>query len=431
MSALSRPTFLGRVVAGCALVLAVSLAAPTSAPGVTVGTDGKPIKNKAGIEFGISAHRGGMGEWPQNSLEAFTETIKRGFDSLETDMVFTRDGHAVMSHEDKLASRCLQDGQTGLAIHSMTLEQVQQVRCANLAGEKVVPIPTFEQLAAALKGHPEILLSLEVKAYTGQSAAGKKQWAEKAIKLVQKYKLQNQTKLISFNWEYALPVFRKYEPKIRVIALDQVQLDLDRVRLAKKLGASAYGTRVKYTSVYLVKYVKSLRIDSAPWSATDNEQRAFQIYHANKSGFMFGTDTPSATQDDLVNGRINLDPVPTMTATTLTSPVTISSITYKTGRKYYKAVPTKAVPTADLAMLGDVTLKITVKGGTGKGSLSVGPASSPSSASVKVALPKGTKTLTVRSPLGDNRKVRISTTKKVKLTVQVVSYQRMRFPSAG
>jgi glycerophosphoryl diester phosphodiesterase len=431
MSALSRPTFIARVAAGCALVLAVSLAAPTSAPGATVGTDGKAITNKAGITFGISAHRGGMAEWPQNSLEAFTNTIAAGFDSLETDMVFTSDGHAVMSHEDKLASRCLADGQTGLAIHAMTLAQVQQVRCANLAGEKVVPIPTFEQLAAALKGHPEILLSLEVKAYTGQSVAGKKQWAEQAIKLVQKYKLQDQTKLISFNWEYALPVFRKYAPKIRVIALDQVQMDLDRVRLAVKLGASAYGTRVKYTSVYLVTYVKSLGIDSSAWSATDNEQRAFQIYHANKSGFMFGTDTPTATQADLIAGRINLDPVPTMTTTKLATPVTISNVTYKTGRKYYKAVPTKALPAADLAMLGDVTLKITVKGGTGKGALYVGPASSPSSASVKVALPKSTKTLTVRSPLGDNRKVRISTTKKVKLTVQVVSYQRMRFPSAG
>lgn len=431
MSALSRPTFLGRVVAGCALVLAVSLAAPTSAPGVTVGSDGKAIRNKAGVEFGISAHRGGMGEWPQNSLEAFTNTIAAGFDSLETDVVFTSDGHAVMSHEDALASRCLQTGQSGLAIHKMTLEQVQQVRCANLAGEKVVPIPTFDQLAAALQGHPEILLSLEVKSYSGQSAAGKKDWAKRAVELVKRHQLQNQTKLISFNWEYALPVFRKYLPKIRVIALDKDPLDLDRVRLAKKLGASAYGTRVKYTSVYLVQYVKSLGLDSSPWSASGNEQRAFQIYHANKSGFMFGTDTPTATQADLVAGRIDLDPVPTMVTTTLPSPLTISSITYKAGHKYYKAVSTKAIPSADLAMLGDVTLKITVKGGTGKGALYVGPASSPSARSVKVALPKGTKTLTVRSPLGDNRKLRISTTKKVKLTVQVASYQRMRFPSAG
>lgn len=408
-------------------LLGLTLAATTAAtaPAETL-RNGEPVKNAAGISFGISAHRGGMEEWPENSLEAFEHSIQAGFDSLETDMVFTKDGHAVMNHDAVLTSRCTQ---TGKGIHTLTLAQVQEVRCANLAGQKVVPIPTFEQLAELLKDNPSNnFLSLEVKAYSGQSAASKKDWGERAIKLVQKHGLLGRTKLVSFNWQYTLPAFRKYSKTIRVLALDKDPMDLDRVRLAKKLGASAYGTRMKYTSLYLVKYVKSLGMDLLAWSSKGVEQRAFLIHHASKNlKFMFGADSPTTTQAQLVAGQIDLNPVPTMVTTTLASPRTISSTTYKAGRKYYKQVSTKAIPSADLAMLGDVTLRITVKGGKGKGALYVGPASSPSSASVKVALPKGTKTLTVRAPLGDNRKLRISSTKKVKLTVKVVSYERMRF----
>lgn len=427
MTTPSRLPRVARAVAGVLGAAALAIAVPASAPAATVDANGDPITNRAGVVFGVSAHRGGMAEWPENSLEAYTRSAAAGFDAIETDMVFTSDGHPVMSHSDVLPQRCTNAGE---AIHTMTLEQVRLVRCADLAGAMVVPIPTFEQLAAVLADHPGVGLHLEVKSYPGQPASGKRLWAKRAITQVIDHQLLARTKLTSFYWDQALPVFRAYAPKVRVLALDKDPMDLDRVRLADRLGADAYGTRMKYTSVYLAEYVASLGMESAPWNITDAEQRAFRIHLASRS-VLLGSDTPTATRAELVGGLIDLDPVPTLRATTLAAPVTVSDITYRAGRKYYKRVGTNAVPTADLALLDDVTLAITVRGGTGKGSLFVGPSSSPSSASVKVALPRGTRVLTVKAPLGDNRKLRISTTATVKLTVRVTGYQRMRFPSAG
>ena len=42
-------------------------------------------------------------------------------------------------------------------------------------------------------------------------------------------------------------------------------------------------------------------------------------------------------------------------------------------------------------------------------------------------LPKGTKTFTVNTPIGDKGKLRIWTTRTVTLTVTAVAYTRVRF----
>ena len=63
----------------------------------TVINDGKPI---------IFAHRGVAAYHVENSLEAFTEAIKFGFNAIETDVRSTRDGKLIVFH-DKSSHRLL------------------------------------------------------------------------------------------------------------------------------------------------------------------------------------------------------------------------------------------------------------------------------------------------------------------------------------
>lgn len=412
-------TLVRSIVAG----LILSAVAFTPAGAVTLGDDGNPITNDAGTTFGILSHRGGAKESPENSAEAFTASVAAGFDSIETDIVFTKDGRGVMSHNDRLPARCTQAGKS---IHKLTYAQVAKVRCANLDGAKVVPIPTFEELAAILKGRPDVGLTLDLKSYSGQSASGKRSWAAKAMQLVKKHGLLDRTSVITFQWASTLPIIRKYAKKNYVLALDSGAMDLDRVRLAAKLGADGFGIKMKYTSEYLAGYVKSTGMDSVPWEVVGREQLAFAIHYGGRTQ-LFSTDTPTASRADLVGGRIDLNPVPDPVSTTLATPVRISKATYKANKRQYPVALGKAVPSADGAMLRNVTLAITVTNGPGTGSLYVGGNSTPLASSVKLALPKGTATLTVRAPLGDGGKLRIYTTKTVKLTVNVVGYTRVRF----
>lgn len=381
--------------------------------------------NRAGTTFGILAHRGGAGESPENSVEAFTKSAEAGFDAIETDIVFTSDGHAVMSHYDILPARCTE---TGRSIHLMTLAEVALVRCADLSlpAELVVPIPTFEQLAGILAAHPGVGLNLDIKSYPGQRAAEKRTWASRAIKLVRDHGLLGRTSIISFYWQHALPVIRKYAPKIYVLALDQGTVDLDRVRLARKLGADGFGIKMKYTSASLVAYVKAKHLDSVPWEITTPEQRLFCIATGGKLQ-LFSTDTPTTARQTLISGGIDLNPVAKPTTTRTTAPINVSDRKYKAGKRHYPVVLGKAVPAADVSQLKTVTLAVTVRGGKGKGHLYVGASSAPLSSSVKVRLPKGTRTLTVAAPLGDGGKLRIYASRSVKLTVDVVEYTRLRF----
>lgn len=408
-----------------ALVVAAALTVPASpaASARTTGPGGDPVTNDAGVTFGILSHRGGRLEWPENSVEAYTHSVAAGFDAIETDIVFTSDGRGVMSHYDTLTDRCTQAGR---AIHQMTLAQVAEVRCKDLSGQFTVPIPTFEQLAEALAADDEVGLTLDIKTYTGQSAAGRRSWAKKAIGLVKEHGLLSRTSVISFKWDTVLPTILAAAPKMYVLALDYGTMDLDRVRLAAKLGAGGYGIRMKYTSAYLATYVKAKGMDSVPWEVVGTEARAFTIHYGGPLQ-LFSTDTPTTSRRELVEGVIDLNPVPNPTTTTLDAPVTISDTTYRADRKQYKVVGTKAVPDAALAMLRDVTVTVTVTGGTGTGSLYIGASSSPTSSSTRVALPASGRTVTVRAPLGDGRKLRLWTTRTVKLTVKVVAYTRVRF----
>jgi len=395
----------------------------TSSPAKTLGANNLPIMNAAGTTFGILSHRGGALQWPENSAEAFNNSVAAGFDSIETDILFTSDGTAVMSHYDLLPDRCTLAGQS---IHLMTAAQVAEVRCANLAGEKNVPIPTFAELADALAKNPDVGLNLDLKSYTGQPAEEQKTYAARAIQLVKDHGLLSRTTIISFSWTNHLPVIRAAAPKMYVLALDNGTMDLDRVRLADKLKANGYGIKMKYTSEYLVKYTKAKGMDAVPWEVLGDEQRAFSIYYGGKFQ-LFSTDEPTITRAQLVAGQINLNPVSMPTVTSLATPVVLSQAKYAKYKRAYPLVSGTAVPKEDVAQLRSVTLSITVTGGKGKGRLYVGGMSTPLKSSTSMKLPKGTKTFTVNTPIGDKGKLRIWTTRTVTLTVTAVAYTRVRF----
>lgn len=415
----STPRILATVVA---LALGLTgLSAPAQA--ATLGGDGKPITNAAGVTFGVQAHRAGADEHPQNSLEAINYSVAQGFDAIEVDLLFTKDKWPVLSHYDTLPSRC---SSAGKKIHLMTRAQLALVRCDDLDGQRTVPIADFYQLKGALAKNRAVSLTLDIKTYKGQSGAGKRDYAARAIWLLKKYGLLNRSRIITFSWSTVLPTIRKQAPKIYVLALDNHVLDLGRARKAARLGASGFGIKTKDTSASLLRYIKALGMDASPWEVKGESQRSFAIFFGGKQQ-LFSTDTPTRTRKNLVAGKYELDPRPKQVVTTLSEPATILKGSLKAKKKQYPRVLGRAVPAKDLMMLETVTLEVTITNGSGKGYVSVAPSGSLKSSEVRRKLPKGTKTFSMKVPLGDGGTYRVFTSTKASVTIDVVAYTKLTF----
>ena len=97
------------------------------------------------------AHRGGAGDWPENSLEAFSRAVELGFRYVETDAHVTSDGVIIAFHDDSLDRVT---DRVGL-ISDLTWAEVSQARIDGIA-----PIPLLEDL---LSTWPDLRLNIDAK----------------------------------------------------------------------------------------------------------------------------------------------------------------------------------------------------------------------------------------------------------------------------
>jgi glycerophosphoryl diester phosphodiesterase len=106
------------LTAGATAALIASLASPAvaapspeagSAPSSNASATAKAeIKtNERNGSFDLQAHRGGRGEWTEESLAAFANSLKLGVTTLELDTHLTSDGKVIVWHDDTIqADKC-------------------------------------------------------------------------------------------------------------------------------------------------------------------------------------------------------------------------------------------------------------------------------------------------------------------------------------
>lgn len=84
--------------------------------------------------FSIEGHRGARGYVPENTIPSFKKALEQGADTLELDVVITKDGKVVVSHEawfsslislDKDGNRIPADKQRENNIYKMTYDDVK------------------------------------------------------------------------------------------------------------------------------------------------------------------------------------------------------------------------------------------------------------------------------------------------------------------
>lgn len=151
----------------------------------------------------IAAHRATNDHYPENSLEAITESIRIGIDIIEIDIRQSKDGELVIMHDRTIDRTTNGSGK----VDDYTLSELKGYNL--IFNEQVTgfQIPTFEEVLQLAKG--KILLDIDFK--LEDMASIKKTYA-----LIEKYGMEEQ--ILFFLYDYKeTPSLQQLNPKIRVM----------------------------------------------------------------------------------------------------------------------------------------------------------------------------------------------------------------------
>ncbi len=178
------------------------------------------------------AHRGGAGEWPENTLFAFSNAIAAGCDGAELDVQLTRDGALVVVHDYRIPAAHFRHGDNWwpgprLRIRDLTLAQLREFDIGRpdprsryaAAHPHLTPrdgerVPLFTEVLDLI-GTRDFRLLVEIKvAWHDRSLSARPEAVVDAILAALKEKaFLDRATLVSFDWG-ALRYARKQEPRV-------------------------------------------------------------------------------------------------------------------------------------------------------------------------------------------------------------------------
>lgn len=161
-----------------------------------------PLRPRSGHAFRLYAHRGASTELPENTLPAFRRALEiGGVDALEMDVHLTRDGHALVSHDDD-ATRM---GGVAAPWSKLDLAEAQRI---DLGHGFVAPdgdrphagkgfrAPSFEEVLVELPG---VRINVDIK-------QARPPMVSPLLRLIRRLKAEDRVTLASFHTRTLLAV---------------------------------------------------------------------------------------------------------------------------------------------------------------------------------------------------------------------------------
>jgi len=372
----------------------------------------------------LQAHRGGkaLGA-PENTAKLFRLAVDSHIvDRIETDVRVTKDNKLVIVHDQAVPTRC--SPYTGIPIHQLTWAELQTVLCE---GE---PIPLLAEVFDIVRGTP-VALNVEMKAYDDQATAAKTDFAKRVVAAVLSSGLpKGQVMLSSYYWRSYAGVVHKYAPDVVFSALEMTSRAeptdaiFSNIRRAKSLGVDAFAGPSKYSNEGLLAFIRGYGHMNVGLMDTQG---------VNDLRFALAHGLRNVTNDDPVATRRNLDALlADVEANPLTLKVTsqqlpVKTVLSKTMPQYAREHPQVIGSTGPLAVgaakhLKAVVFTVTVTG-KGRGTVELAPQGSRVGIDgVRIKIPSGKRTFTVRTVPGDGGDVRVRVTASAKVVVKVTGY---------
>jgi glycerophosphoryl diester phosphodiesterase len=157
------------------------------------------------------AHRGGAQLAPENTLAAFLNALTLPIDAIELDVHMSRDGHAVVIHDNLVHKRTNGSGN----LLDLDLAYLRRLDAAvHHPGGWPEPqqIPTLSEVLEIAKGRAQVYIEIKTSKRR-RTYEPYPYLAEKVVELVHLTDMLDQILIISFDWTI-LPVIKSLEPTL-------------------------------------------------------------------------------------------------------------------------------------------------------------------------------------------------------------------------
>jgi glycerophosphoryl diester phosphodiesterase len=259
------------LTAAAAAALIAALASPAvAAPAAEAGT---PSSNAAGTAtpgikanegsgyFDLQAHRGGRGEWTEESLAAFGNSLKLGVTTLELDTHLTDDGKVIVWHDDTIqANKCADTAPAtpgdpefpyvGDRVAELSLAQIKTLNCGFtqlpgfpeqqvIPGNRIAELKDVYELARDYDAK-KVRFNVETKVEDGQAGGeGSEALTKAVVTEIYMAGMSGRTTVQSFDWS-TLNYTRKITPQLPLVALSSgdAWLQVGKPGAAPELGGA-------------------------------------------------------------------------------------------------------------------------------------------------------------------------------------------------
>jgi glycerophosphoryl diester phosphodiesterase len=195
-----------------------------------------------GQKVDIQGHRGARGVYPENSIPAFLYAIGQGVTTLELDVVISRDGQVVVSHDPYMSHKiCLGPDGSKLKndpeawnIYQMSYDEIQRFDCGSM-GNKAHPeqnkIPVNKPLLSQviteserfMKGHTRYEFDYNIELKSTEKGEGifhpsPEEFSRIVYELIDQYLPWERVIIQSFDFR-VLQYWNKNYPEVRLAAL--------------------------------------------------------------------------------------------------------------------------------------------------------------------------------------------------------------------
>ncbi len=275
--------------------------------------------------FDLQSHRGGRGEYTEESRKAFEESVKMDVSTLELDIVLAEDGTPVVWHDPEIQTDKCTDTKpatendpefpyVGKLVHELNWKQLQTLNCNKVLkdypdakAEKTNKLLQLQDVFDIAATDPQMRFNIETKieAEDRQKSATPQDFVDAILPVVRANKATSRTTIQSFDWR-SLPLVHKAQPDISLALLydattwksgsqwigdvDYDKLGGDVNKAATQMGAEILSPDYKLVTPENVASAHAAGLQVLPW--TVNEKSDMQaMVDAKVDGLI--TDYPT------------------------------------------------------------------------------------------------------------------------------------------